>query len=631
MTQLSKKTVGIVLLAAALGAAAAGTWWFKKQKQHLPVGGDAIVVNPDAPFAMGSCTARLHDDKPALAVMFSQSVDADQALDKLIEVSDLGDTKSDKDKSKKTESADASATAASKPSDLVKGGWIVSDNPHVLLFPFVKAGHKYKVNLSAAIASSTGKKLDQAQTCEVISDEMAPSYFFASKGTVLPAGLNGGLPVVTVNIPEVDVEFLRISPEKLPKFIDMVVGKNRGQQNEEGDSEGEGEGDGEYYYDYYSNRNKLKGLTSGWQLNALQGIAQSVYQNRFVTNEVANSRKVSFLPVEKITELKEPGIYVAVMRRPGYYDYDYQVTYFYVSDIGLHVRRQLKQTDVFTTSLKDGKAQSGIELEVLGDDGKVLLRGRTDGDGHGVLPGLPNGAKLLLAKRGKETSIIALQEPGLDLAEFDIGGHLPRDAKLFAWSGRDLYRPGEKFTASLMARTAEGVALPPAPIKVDLKKPSGDVVSSSIWQPNSKTPGYLQNTIDLPPDAATGKWSLEFRADPAAKRPDSIYTFQVEEFLPERMKLSLKSDTTPLADTTSFSVAVQGDYLYGAPAAGNRLLGSVAQERLKNPVAKEWPGFIFGDFADDTNKSRSELEEAALDASGKAEVDVPLSPMPNHH
>ena len=83
MTQLSKKTLGIVLVAAALGAAAAGTWWMKKQKQHLPVGGDAIIINPDAPFAMSSCAARLHDDKPALAVMFSQSVDADQALDKL--------------------------------------------------------------------------------------------------------------------------------------------------------------------------------------------------------------------------------------------------------------------------------------------------------------------------------------------------------------------------------------------------------------------------------------------------------------------------------------------------------------------------------------------------------------------
>ncbi|MBR7801761.1 alpha-2-macroglobulin family protein [Undibacterium fentianense] len=615
MTQFSKKNLGIAFLTIAI-AASAGAWWVKKHKTTKPVMGEALIANPDTPFAIGSCLARLHDDKPALAVMFSQSIDPDQALDKLIEVSDLGEAKGGNDNNEGARKT--SSTAAAKPTEVVKGGWILSDNPHVLLFPFVKAGHTYRVNLSGMLAASSGKKLNAPQSCELVSDEMAPSYFFASKGTVLPAGLNGGLPVVTVNIPEVDVEFLRVSPEKLPKFIDMVVGKNHQGQESEEETESE-EAD---YYDYYGNRNKLKGLTSGWQLNALQGIAESVYQNRFVTNEVPNSRKVSFLPVEKISELKEPGIYVAVMRRPGYYDYDYQVTYFYVSDIGLHLRRQQKQTDVFTTSLKDGKAQGGVDLEVLADDGKVLLRGKTDGDGHGVLPGLPSAARLMLAKRGKETSIIVLQEPGLDLAEFDIGGHLPRDAKLFAWSGRDLYRPGERFTASLMARSAEGIALPPQPVKVTLKKPSGDLVSSTVWQPNPKTPGYLQNTIDLPPDAATGRWSLEFRADPNAKRPDSIYSFQVEEFLPERMKLSLKTDTVPLQANNQFLVAVQGDYLYGAPASGNRLLGSVAQERFKNPLSKEWPGFIFGDFADDKDKTRAELEETALDDNGKAEVSV---------
>ncbi len=622
MSALSKKTGIVVLLTLAIASAAATTWWMKKHKPMVKVSGEAVVANPDAPFEVAHCLARLHEDKPALAVMFSDTVESDQALDQLIEVADLGDPKSTE---KKTKTGEASASSASSKTNIVKGGWIVSDNPHVLLFPYVQAGHQYKINLSAALRAISGKKMDKIHSCEVLSDEMAPSYFFASKGTVLPAGLNGGLPVVTVNIPEVDVEFLRVSPEKMPKFIDMVSGRRNKSSGSDTEGGGDTGDDGDYYYDYYGNRNNLKGLTSGWQLNALQGIAESVYQNRFVTNEIPNSRKVSFLPVEKIAELKEPGIYVAVMRRPGFYDYDYQVTYFYVSDIGLHVRRQLKQTDVFTTSLKEGKAQGGVELEVLGDAGKVLMRGKTDGDGHGILEGLPAAARLLLAKRGKEVSMIALQDPGLDLAEFDIGGHLPRDAKLFAWSGRDLYRPGEKFTVSLMARNAAGVALPPAPIKVELKKPSGDVVSSSIWQPDLKTPGYLQNRIDLPLDAATGKWSLEFKADPSAKRPDTIYTFQVEEFLPERMKLSLKTDSPVLTEEESFDVKVQGDYLYGAPAAGNRLLGSVAQERARNPLPKEWPGFIFGDFADDTNKHRAEIEESSLDENGKADVSVPFS------
>jgi alpha-2-macroglobulin len=617
-TLSTNKKLALILLLICVGAGAAGGWWFKKHRTPGQITGDAVLPAVSGPFEVSSCLARLHDDKPALAVMLTDNVDADQPLDKLIEVTDLGETKKDGDGQKKKDKA-ASAPAA----EIVKGGWVVSDNPHVLLFPFVKPGHQYTIKLSAALASSSGRKLDKQASCDVSSDEMSPSYFFASKGTVLPAGLNGGLPVVTVNIPEVDVQFLRVSPEKMPQFIDMVIGKRNAAADDEENEEGEGD-----YYDYWSNRNRLKGQTSGWQLNALQKMAESVYNGRFLTNDVPNSRKVSFLPVEKIAELKEPGIYVAVMSRPGFFDNDFQVTYFYVSDIGLHVRRQVKQTDVFTTGLKSGKALGGVDLEVLGAEGKSLLQGKTDSDGHGVLPGLPDGARLLLAKRGKETSIIALQEPGLDLAEFDIGGHLPRDAKLFAWAGRDLYRPGEKFTVSLMARNADGTALPPAPIKVDLKKPDGDVVNSTMWQPNAKTAGYLQQSIDLPPDAATGKWTLEFRADPSAKRPDTIWTFQVEEFLPERMKLTLKSDTAPLGvgkGGDAFSVAVQGDYLYGAPASGNRLLGSVAQERARNPLEKEWPGFIFGDFGDDKEKSRAELPEAALDDNGKTTLDVPFS------
>lgn len=614
MRKISKKAIALLVLTTVVAAGASGAWWLSKSHAKRVAGGDSVLPKANTPFGVSSCQSRMHDDKPALALLFSDTVDPDQPLDKLIQVTDLGEGKAN---------ATPATAAAGK---MVDGGWIVSDNPHVLLFPFVQAGHQYRVQLSQPLAASSGRKLEQAHTCEVRSEVMSPSYFFASKGTVLPAGLNGGLPVVTINTPEVDVEFLRVSPDKIPAFIDQVLGKRRTNHQDVAEADGE-QGEQDDYYDY-SNRNKLKGQTYSYQLNQLTGIAESVYTNRFVTSDVQNSRKVSFLPVEKIKELKEPGIYVAVMRRPGYFENDYQVTYFYVSDIGLHARRQTRQTDVYTTSLVSGKAQGDVEIEVIGAKGKVLSRAKTDGDGHAVLPGLPDGARLLLARRGKETSIIALQEPGLDLAEFDIGGHLPRDAKLFAWSGRDLYRPGEKFTVSLLARSADGASLPAVPIKAELKKPSGDVVSATVWQPNPKMPGYLQQTIDLPADAATGKWSLELRADPTAKRADAVFSFQVEEFLPERMKLTLNSDAAPLATNGSFSVAVQGDYLYGAPAAGNRLLGSVSQERARNPLPKQWPGFIFGDFGDDTAaKKRSELPETVLDEAGKATLEVPFDTM----
>ena len=53
---------------------------------------------------------------------------------------------------------------------------------------------------------------------------MPPSFYFASRGVVLPAGQNGGLPVATVNVPEVDVQFLRVEPDRVPELFDSVLG-----------------------------------------------------------------------------------------------------------------------------------------------------------------------------------------------------------------------------------------------------------------------------------------------------------------------------------------------------------------------------------------------------------------------
>ena len=276
------------------------------------------------------------------------------------------------------------------------------------------------------------------------------------------SGLNGGLPVVTVNTPEVDVQFLRIEDAQLPAFLEQVAGRRdrrAGADSDDGDTEEGG------YYDGENRR--LKGTVSGWQLDQqLQAAAKSVYLGRFATDERPNRRNVSFLPVEKIKELQEPGIYVAVMNAPGRFGWEFQVTYFYVTDVGLHVRRHAAQTDVFATSLKTGKALRDVQLSLLDENGKALAQAETDGDGHAVFAGSTDKARVVMARRGKELSLVGLREAALDLSEFDIGGHPSRNQKLFVYAGRDLYRPGESFTVSVLARDADGKPLPAPPTEI---------------------------------------------------------------------------------------------------------------------------------------------------------------------
>ena len=606
-------------VAAALvaGAAVSGYLaWRHSQQPALP--SSAEVGAEEAAFGFSECKARLLDGSPAIAVMFTQALDRKQDFGALLTAAEgTPGAKADPDN---PNSKPAAADPASfKP---LAARWVLGDNPRVLYLPYVTPDRAYRITMKGELASHSGHKLATAQTCETASEAMPASFYFASRGLVLPAGQNGGLPVVSINTPEVDVQFLRIKPESLPAFLEQVSGR-RDRSGRNPDDEA-----GDYYDGGYSdNQRRLRGTVGGWVLDELRAMSDSVYLTRFKTDERPNRRNVSFLPVEKIKPLQEPGIYVAVMSQPGRFGWDYQVTHYYVTDIGLHLRRHATQLDVFTASLKSGKAQSGIELSLVDEAGKPLAQAQTDGDGHAVFTGvngkLGDKARAVLARKGREMSVLSLRDAALDLSEFDATGHPSRSNKLFVYAGRDLYRPGEAFSVSVLARDADGrVPAKLVPLTLTVKKPDGSKLVETLVQPNKLGQGYFQQAITLPADAPTGGWTLQARVDPGAKQPDAQWAFKVEEFLPERMKLTLTAPEAPLLGEVALPVQVQGDYLYGAPADGNRLQATVSTERLTNPLGQKLPGFIFGDFADDKARARQDLPEQELDEQGRAEVNL---------
>lgn len=621
---------GIVLL-AVLG-------WFLFGPSGAP-GGDGA---DGGPFELVDGAHREFDGYPALALSFSQPLDAKGNLDKYIQVLEMPvDPKYQQVRTRaaddEEEEGDSSGAPAKKGIGVsradadtqldggrpVSGAWTVGENPRLAYFPHIKPQTRYVVRIQAGLPDQRGAKLAAEQRISILTDAVAPAYYFASRGTVLPAGQGGGLPVVTVNVPEVDIQFLKVKTEQLPKFLEKVIAGPRRSSNAPSGDDDEGG------YDYYDPGTQLRGAVSGWTLDNFNKLTTSAFVGRFLTEQKANRRSVTQIPVESIAALKEPGVYIAVMSQPNRFRYEFQTTYYYVSDLGLHVRQYAgKGADAFVSSLGTGKGVSGVEIGWLDADGKVLARGESDSDGRAAFAERPKDARVVVARKGEQISLIALKEPALDLAEFPVGGLNSAPVRLFAYSGRDLYRPGEKFDVSVMARDADGRAVPPQPIQAILRRPDGIAQWTATWQPDEKFAGYARRTIELPADAATGSWNLELRADPAARLASTTMRFNVEEFLPERMKLDLKSSVAQLeADDDDWPISVSGNYLYGAPAAGNQLLGVVNIERNPSPLAKALPGFVFGDADEDSVRSRVELDEAALTDQGEALVHVDLSPL----
>ncbi|MCX7555236.1 alpha-2-macroglobulin [Xanthomonadaceae bacterium JHOS43] len=528
------------------------------------------MAAPPAPadaFVLSDSGGEDFNGRPALRLRFSQPLIAEQDFDGLLLVRDA-------------QGAD------------VAGSWVLDDeDARILRFPFVRGDQNYTVTFKAGLATPDGRTLGELPAQQVYSGNLAPVAGFASRGSVLPARGTQGLPIVAVNTPDVDVEFFRVREKALSEFLGRYAStEQRGY----------------------------------WELGRINGLADSVYSNRFALNAPTNVRQVSFLPVQTITELREPGVYFAVMRRAGAFDGSYETTHFYVTDLGLHARVQNGGLFVHAASLASGQPRNGVELRLQNEKGEALATAVTDSDGGAILGALPKQPHVLIARHGGEVALVSFRQPALDLSEFEVAGRKQTAQDVYAWSGRDLFRPGEVLQVSALLRDFDGRLLPEGqPLYATLRQPDGRAISTLPLEPASQ--GYYSYTRTLAEDAATGRWALEYRLDPSAKEPLGRFAFRIEEFLPERLKLVLDAPDQPLPAGKSLPLSVDADFLYGAPAAGNRFLAEVLYRPALHPVAslKNW---FFGDPTVSLPKEPEQAIDTALGDDGELHEDIAVLP-----
>lgn len=519
---------------------------------------------PSTDFALLEAGSEEVNGRPALKLVFSQPLVPEQDFNALIEVLDPEGAKPD-------------------------GGWVLDNDARTLRFPYVRGDTTYGVELRPGIAARDGRELAAQAARKVYSGNLAPVVGFASRGSVLPARGTQGLPVIAVNVTDVDVEFFKVRDKELSRFLSSFPGA---------------------------------GVRSLWELDEINRYADTVYGNRFALAAGANQRQVSFLPVQTINELKEPGVYFAALKRAGSFTSEYETTHFYVSDLGLHARAGKEGVYVHAASLANGEARGGIELTLQNAKGETLAQATTDAQGDAQLPLKPKSDQVLIGRSGGEVAIVAFGQPALDLSEFEVAGRAQSAQDVFAWSGRDLFRPGETLQVSALLRDYDGRSLPASQtLYAGLRQPDGRLIATTALAAESL--GYYSYQREISADAPTGRWTLEYRLDPGAAEPVGRFAFRVEEFLPERLKLVLDSPAPRLKPGEPLPLVADADYLYGAPAAGNRLKVEMLYRAAQHPVAamKEW---FFGDPTVSLPKEPEVVMDGKLGDDGVLNRDVPV-------
>jgi len=520
------------------------------------------------PLQLLDISERNLDGKNGIAVSFSSPIDASKDIQSYFSIT----TSDAKGTHNKTEQAQTDQHP-------IEGSWVVDKTGKRVWFMNVEPRNTYTIIVNPGVPADVQSALLSGATETLTTRSLQPSVNFDSDGMILPLGYVSGLPVVSVNINAVDVDFFRIDEDNISQFID-------------------------YAYRYGR---------EGWYARNLKSYGELAYSARFELNPPANTRTKRDLDIQQIDELKKAGLYLAVMRPAGDYDQK-QITWFTITDIGLHVRQYKNQLDVHASSLTTGEPLSGVTLSLVDSEGRELFSNATTPNGLASFNGNTQKARLLVAKQRNQTTLLNLQQPALDLSEFELGSRPQLPNELFIYGPRDLYRPGEMASFSALLRDHDG-KLAQAPIlSASLRNPSGSTVKSFKWR--ARELAYYQYDWNIPDNAPTGQWQLVVTG--TMEKPVS-FSFHVEEFLPERMKLSLGTAgkrTEILSAKETLSVPLLGEYLYGAPAAGNKFGSALQISHWRKPI-ETLNDYQFGNLNDARFTAYQELDDQLLDKQGK--------------
>lgn len=453
----------------------------------------------------------------------------------------------------------------------VQGEWILAEDGRTLYFPNVQPDKSYEVSLKAGLGPSP-----QSWTLKTRPLEAGAS--FTASGMVLPLRDELRLPISAVNVDEVNIDFFRLDAEYLPRFLaEYRPGSGMGN----------------------------------WELEQITQRAKRVFSGRYALELDANRRETRLINVKE-PQLAEAGVYFAVMSPLGNYDWRKETTYFAVSDMGLSARRYRDQLEVFVSSLASADPLKDVQISLLDEKGNRLQVQTTDPQGHRRFDQV-QGARLLLAEQGTHLAVLRLDGAALDLSTFDLGTQPWQAQQLYLFSGRDLYRPGERLDSEILLKGQDGQLLPGMAVELEVKQPDGQLLEQKRLLPDNL--GAAHYGLRLPDDAPLGRWTINLKTAAGSRFE---WPFLVEEFLPERLKLQLGKG--PDGEVTSLDAALtlplQGDYLYGAPASATKAKAEVKISRATMPFT-QWQEFTLGDVLLAEQAKDLEARSLTLDAQGQ--------------
>jgi alpha-2-macroglobulin len=321
------------------------------------------------------------------------------------------------------------------------------------------------------------------------------------------------------------------------------------------------------------------------------------------------------------------GIYHVVIRSTENY-WVKDSRFISLSDLGLIAKEGDDKIFVFTNSIKTAEGVGGAIVNVYSANNQLL--GTATANEQGIAE-ITYGKKafsgfkpaMIIAKTADDFNYLPFNSTRVNTSRFDVGGKRNNASGLdaFIYAERDIYRPGEKVNFSVIIRDMKWKAPGEIPLKMKFLLPNGKELKSFRKSLNEE--GSLETSIDIANAAITGTYTLEVYTSNDVLL--ATKNFSIEEFVPDRIRITAKLDKTSLQPGESAQLIVNAMNFFGPPAA-NRNYETEIQVKQKYFSPEKFSDYDFA-LANQTSSFDKTIKEGKTDAEGNVSISYQVPEM----
>lgn len=312
-----------------------------------------------------------------------------------------------------------------------------------------------------------------------------------------------------------------------------------------------------------------------------------------------------------------------------------------ITDLGLTVKSSQENTLVWVTSLREGKAQKGISVELKDDTNTILWKGKTDENGLAMAPGLSDlkahsknkwtqpSLYVFASSSGGDAVLCNHWNGGLEPWRFQINyqdNPQKNPSKLFLFTDRGIYRPEERIYIKGFSRNKKDgkwIFTPQKKGTLKIINPRGDSeFEQEVFYQENK--GSFDVFFDLSKTAVAGIWQLYFVEQDG--KNEAYATVRVEAVEQADFSVSVNSLKEQYISGETAKFSISADYLFGAPVSGGKVKWTV--RRIPSSFsAKNFEGYEFIPYflTDPSRENNTLLSQSSGELNEKGKIDFSLS------